>query len=59
MLEEMISQLDRLITKYSSPEWNSKATANRLVQLLVEHRALVQVELNQVNSGMRQLTDKT
>ena len=58
MLEEMISQLDRLITKYSSPEWNSKATANRLVQLLVEHRAVVQVELNQVNSGMRQLTGK-
>lgn len=44
MLEEMISQLSRLITKYSGPDWNTKETANRIVELLIEHRALIQAE---------------
>mmetsp|Transcript_12781 Transcript_12781/g.27178 ORF Transcript_12781/g.27178 Transcript_12781/m.27178 type:complete len:443 (+) Transcript_12781:230-1558(+) len=57
MLEEMIKELSRLISKYSSPEWSGKETALRVVELLVEHRALIQTELNQVNSGQRQLTD--
>ena len=58
MLEEMIWQLDRLTDKYGSPEWNAKATANRVVELLVEHRALIQVELNKVTAGARKLTDR-
>lgn len=58
MLEEMILELNRLIDKYGSPEWNSKDTANKIVDLLVDHRALIQVELNEVNSGVRKLTDK-
>ncbi len=48
----------RLITKYSGPDWNAKETANRVVDLLIEHRALIQTELNEVNSGARKLTDK-
>jgi hypothetical protein len=58
MLQEMIHELDRLITKYSGPDWNTKDTANRIVELLVEHRALLQIELDEANSGVRQLTDK-
>jgi len=58
MLEEMIHELDRLITKYSSSPWNTKTTANKLVSLITEHRALVQEELSQVLDGSRILTDK-
>jgi len=57
MLEEMIFELNRLITKYSLPEWSTRATANRLVDILVEQRALLQIEINEVNSGMRKLRD--
>ena len=58
MLEEMIHELDRLITKYDGPDWNTKPTANRVVALLTEHRALIQIELNEVNTGVRKLTDR-
>jgi len=58
MLEEMITELDRLITKYSGSDWNTKDTANRIVELLGEHRDLIQTELDEVNSGVRQLTGK-
>ena len=57
MLETMLQELDYLIDKYSSPEWSSKATANRVVELVSEHRALVQTELDEVNSGVRKLKD--
>ena len=57
MLEEMLFELDRLIAKYSQPEWSIKATARRLVDILVEHQALVQTELSEVNLGTRQLQD--
>ena len=53
MLQEMIKELTRVITKYDSPAWNTKETANRVVELLTEHRALIQTELNEVNSGVR------
>lgn len=53
-----LKQLDRLITKYDGSEWNTKETANRIVELLVEHRSLIQIELNEVNTGMRKLTDR-
>jgi len=58
MLEEMISQLDRLIKKYRGPQWRKFSTADRIVSLLVEHRALLQVELNEVVTGVRKLTNK-
>ena len=58
MLEEMIHELDRLITKYSASPWNAKTTANKLVSLITEHRALVQEELDDVLAGRRVLTEK-
>lgn len=58
MLEEMLEELDRLITKYSSSPWNSKTTANKLVSLITEHRALVQEELDDVLVGRRVLREK-
>jgi len=57
MLETMIQELDYLIDKYSSPEWSSKTTANRVVELVSEHKALIQTELNEVVSGVRKLKD--
>ncbi|GFH45776.1 hypothetical protein CTEN210_02250 [Chaetoceros tenuissimus] len=57
MLEGMLHELDRLIAKYSSDEWNTKETANRVVELLTWHRGLIQTELDEVNSGTRVLTD--
>jgi hypothetical protein len=58
MLEEMLTELDRLITKYSSSDWNALETANRIVELLTEHRGLVQTELDDLNSGRRKLSVK-
>ena len=58
MLQEMVTELNRLITKYSSSYWSSKDTANRLTELLMEHRAIIQLELNDVLSGARLLTER-
>jgi hypothetical protein len=58
MLQKMINELDRLIAKYSSPSWNTQANANRLVELLVEHRGLIQIELNDVTTGLRRLEER-
>jgi len=58
MLEMMVSELTYVIDKYSGPDWNTKATANRIVELLVEHRGLIEVELSEVKSGARRLTSK-
>lgn len=58
MLNEMIHELNRLTTKYSSDDWNTKSTANRLVELLMEHIFFLQMEVNEVKSGARKLRDK-
>ena len=58
MLQAMIIELTCLINKYDGPEWNTKETANRIVSLLTEHRALIQIELAEVNSGARTLTER-
>jgi len=58
MLEKMISELTYVIDKYSGPDWSTKATANRIVELLTEHRGLIEVELSEVNSGARRLTSR-
>ena len=58
MLQEMIREQNRLVTKYSGSEWDGNDNASRIVQLIVEHRAKVQTELNEVNSGVRKLTDR-
>ena len=58
MLQEMIREQNRLVTKYSGSEWDGNDNADRIVQLIVEHQAKVQTELNEVNSGVRKLTDR-
>ena len=58
MLEMMIQELDYIITKYSGPDWNTKSTANRLVDLISEHKILVETELAEVVTGRRKLSDK-
>ncbi|KAL7539020.1 hypothetical protein ACHAXR_008974 [Thalassiosira sp. AJA248-18] len=58
MLDGMILELNRLIAKYSSDVWATKPTANRLVELLMEHVFHLRVELDEVKSGARQLRDK-
>eukprot|EP00804_Cyclotella_cryptica_P014284 CCRYP_018659-RA/>CCRYP_018659-RA protein AED:0.19 eAED:0.19 QI:0/-1/0/1/-1/1/1/0/184 len=58
MLDAMITELDRLITKYSSSEWSSLGTANRIVDLVSWHRGLTQAELDEMNSGRRKLSAK-
>ena len=55
MLNGMLQELNRLITKYSGDAWNSKPTANRLVELLMEHAFFLQQEVNEVESGARRL----
>ena len=57
MLQAMIDELTRLIDKYGGSEWNTKETANRIVELLTEHRTLIQAELVDVQLGLRKLTD--
>ncbi|KAL7546988.1 hypothetical protein ACHAWF_011430, partial [Thalassiosira exigua] len=58
MLEEMLDELDRLIEKYDGPEWNGKATADRLVEVLRGHRIEVRAELDEANSGARRLKER-
>ncbi len=58
MLQSMNAEYNRLITKYSASSWSVKPTAIRLVQLLMEHRSIIQMELNDVLSGARMLTDR-
>lgn len=56
MLTNMIKELTRLITKYGpNGEYANLSTAQYLVQLLTEHRSLIQIELNEVLSGARKL----
>jgi hypothetical protein len=55
MLDTMIAEVTRLIDKYGSAEWNWRTTAQDLVALLLEHRALLQEELDDVIAGRRLL----
>ena len=57
MLEEMLHELDRLIQKYSSETWFWRQTSKDLVDLFKEHHAIIQKELDEVNSGVRVLKD--
>ena len=58
ILTSMVAELNRLISKYGSPQYSSKATANRIVELLTEHRAALYVELAELASGARVLTER-
>lgn len=57
MLEEMVKELDRLINKYSAPEWSWRQTAKDLVELLTEHRDLINIELIEVIETFRELKE--
>jgi len=54
MLTKMISELNRLIIKYSASGWAPISVT--LVELLTEHRADIQQELIEVQTGVRTLT---
>lgn len=58
MLELMIQELDRLIQKYGSSRWNWKTTARDLVDLLREHRLLIEKELEQIHLGEFEFTER-
>lgn len=57
MLNAMISELDRLIEKYSAPEWYGSKTAEDLVFLMRNHKEAVQKEVVEVQTGIRVLRD--
>mmetsp|Transcript_4218 Transcript_4218/g.6434 ORF Transcript_4218/g.6434 Transcript_4218/m.6434 type:complete len:324 (+) Transcript_4218:348-1319(+) len=54
MLEQMIVEINRLIDKYSDPNWSWRQTAKDLVTLLKEHRGMIDTEMQEVISGIRQ-----
>ena len=57
MLSGMIHEHDRLIDKYGpDSEYKDTYTAQSLILLISEHRGLIQVELEEVQSGKRKLT---
>eukprot|EP00565_Helicotheca_tamesis_P002451 CAMPEP_0185741410 /NCGR_PEP_ID=MMETSP1171-20130828/38944_1 /TAXON_ID=374046 /ORGANISM="Helicotheca tamensis, Strain CCMP826" /LENGTH=405 /DNA_ID=CAMNT_0028413379 /DNA_START=492 /DNA_END=1709 /DNA_ORIENTATION=- len=56
-LEGMIAELDRLISKYSSHPWDVKETAQDLVDLLTEHRGLIDADLTE--GGYRKMMQRT
>ena len=58
MLEVMLEELNRLITKYSSDIWSRKPTANAMVGLLMEHVFYLQMEMTEVKSGTRKMKAK-
>jgi len=57
MLSLMLEELDRLITKYSADEWSWSQASQSLVDLLQEHRALIQMEYDEVEAGTRLLKE--
>lgn len=57
MLDEMLTELDRLITKYRSRDWYWRQTSKDLVDLLEEHKGLVMEEHLEVLRNERPLRD--
>jgi len=55
MLEEMIRELTRMVTKYSAGNWKENENAQILVSLFSEHIVMLQTELDDVTSGRRRL----
>jgi len=55
MLVEMITELNRLIAKYNQTAWNSVPVSHILIELLSEHLTLIEIELVDVQSGVRKL----
>ena len=61
MLEEMLTEYDRLLFKYTANEWNGNQNAATLVDLFSEHRALIEAEWIEekakINNSTRALQD--
>jgi len=55
MLNLMITELDRLLSKYSEDIWVASSIAQNLLEILQEHRDDLQIELEEVQSGTRRL----
>lgn len=58
MLQEMKTELQRLVDKYSGELWINDVNANRLVSLLTEHIPVLQAEIDDIASGRRLLSVK-
>jgi hypothetical protein len=56
VLEEMIYELDRIISKYSLPAWQDNVNAAKIVSLFKGQLPSLKTELDEVLSGMRTLT---
>jgi hypothetical protein len=56
MIDEMRTEVNRLITKYSADPWTDDTNANRLVSLLSEHIVQLDTEYDELISGTRTLT---
>lgn len=56
MLDEMLGEIGRLITKYSGPDWSETPTAIRIVEIMEEQNAQVQFERLEVIKGVRKLS---
>jgi hypothetical protein len=58
MLEAMLIELDRLLEKYGSSDWVANQNAITLVDILSDHRALVEAEwIEELNNSTRKLED--
>ncbi len=57
MLEAMLAELDRLIQKYSGPEWYPMEISQDLVSLLNLHKGNIDAELQMVKNNSRLLKD--
>jgi hypothetical protein len=58
MLEEMASELQRLVDKYSDVPWIPNPQAQRIVELLSEHIPMLRTEIDNIKSGRRTLSVK-
>ena len=59
MLQKMLEELNRLTSKYSRGTWTENPTANALVEVLMEHTFYLQMEINEVKSRARVLTQNS
>ena len=57
MLNQMIYEVDRMILKYSTSEWQLRQIAQDLVGMLQDHKASLEQERMEVKTGIRVLTE--
>ena len=57
MLDEMIHEVDRMIEKYNSTEWDSNRNAQDLVEMFHGHKSALEQERVEVRRGIRVLKE--